>query len=296
MLLRDETIKKADGVGQMAATGQHTTESSLSPWKEMPTSTLPSLPFQVTRQQAYEVWFAADSGADLGSWIREQALGGRVFVLADTVAWEHHGQEFLDSWTATKEAPIIVPFQGGEEGKSWSQAGRVLDVLADLGFKRRDLLLLFGGGVTCDAGGLIASLFMRGVPYALIPTTVMAQVDAAIGGKVAVNHARAKNLVGAFHQPRGIWIDPRYAQTTSRAERINGFAEMVKVALLEGAPAFARMEAGLPHLLTNHLQHADVVAMIREAIRIKLAEAQIDTDAGLLQITASSGIHTAIAH
>jgi 3-dehydroquinate synthase len=234
-----------------------------------PASPLP-LSFQVERQQAYEVHFTNEIDTDLRSWVLDCAAGGNIFILADECAWSHHGCEVLESLDGLVPSTNLISFQGGEESKSWDQAGQILDRLAELHFQRRDLLLLFGGGVTCDSGGLVASLFMRGVPYALIPTTVMAQVDASIGGKVAVNHERAKNLVGSFHQPAGIWIDTRYPKTTSRAERVNGFAEMVKVALLDGDSALSRMEAGLPRLLTNDLEHPTVVTMVREAIRIKL--------------------------
>ncbi|PCJ53433.1 MAG: 3-dehydroquinate synthase [Planctomycetota bacterium] len=226
------------------------------------------LDFAVSRSDDYSIHFGGEGG--LAAWVEQCAQGGRVFILADQNAWEHHHVRVCKELEPLGATPAVIPFCGGESGKSWQQAGEILDRLASCGFRRRDLLLLFGGGVICDAGGLVASLFMRGVPYALIPTTVMAQVDASIGGKVAVNHASAKNLIGAFHHPRGVWIDPTYCATTCRPERANGFAEMVKVALLDGEAALQLMEQGLPHLLAGRMAHPAVRAAIREAVRIKL--------------------------
>jgi 3-dehydroquinate synthase len=162
----------------------------------------------------------------------------------------------------TSEVLIVPP---GERSKSRSTASRLLDGLRRVGAERRTMLLAVGGGVICDLVGLVASLYMRGLPYVNVPTTLLAQVDGAIGGKVAVNHPEAKNLLGAFYHPVQVLVDVDLLRSLPRREVSNGLAEVVKVAVLADPRLFALVE-------TLDLAGADTMAeIVRRSIAAKLA-------------------------
>ena len=114
--------------------------------------------------------------------------------------------------------------------------------LAHTGLGRRDVVITFGGGVINDLGGWVASAYMRGVPYVNLPTTLLAMVDGALGGKVAVNHPVAKNLLGAFQQPAGVISDVRYLRTLDRRHLAAGIAECVKKGVIASPEYFAFIE------------------------------------------------------
>ncbi|QIA26276.1 3-dehydroquinate synthase [Thermaerobacter sp. PB12/4term] len=141
----------------------------------------------------------------------------------------------------------VVP--AGEEAKSLEWASRLYDRLVEAGAGRDAWVFALGGGVVGDLAGFVAATYMRGIAFAQLPTTLLAQVDASAGGKVAVNHPRAKNLIGAFHQPRLVVADPATLATQPQAAYRGGLAEMVKHALLDGEGHLAALEAAVPRLL-----------------------------------------------
>ena len=123
----------------------------------------------------------------------------------------------------------------GERSKSWPVVARLTQQLLDQGADRGSALVALGGGVVGDLTGFLAALFMRGLPVVQVPTTLLAMVDAAIGGKTAINIPAGKNLVGAFHQPRLVLIDPEFLLTLPARERQNGLAEVVKAGFIRDA-------------------------------------------------------------
>jgi 3-dehydroquinate synthase len=138
-------------------------------------------------------------------------------------------------------AQIVVP--AGEPSKSVAVATRLWDDLRRLGVRRRTMLVALGGGVMCDLVGFVAATYLRGVPYVNVATSLMGQVDGAIGGKVGVDHATGKNLIGAFYHPALVVIDPDCLATLPRREIGNGLAETVKVAVIGSQGLFGRLEA-----------------------------------------------------
>jgi 3-dehydroquinate synthase len=156
----------------------------------------------------------------------------------------------------------------GERSKSLATFARVLERLVELGCDRRTLLVNFGGGVVSDLGGFVAATFMRGLRYANCATTLIGQLDASIGGKVAVNARVAKNLFGAFHHPAHVGCDPTLVRTLSSRDFRSGMAEAIKVAILDGPPLFgllerehARIRARDPYLLTEVIGLAAQIKM-----------------------------------
>jgi 3-dehydroquinate synthase len=143
-------------------------------------------------------------------------------------------------------AVLAVP--EGEEAKSLREAERLWDGFLAHGLDRASPVVAVGGGVVGDLAGFAAASFMRGVPVVQVPTTLLAQVDASVGGKVAVNHPRGKNLIGAFHQPRLVLIDPETLRTLPEREYRSGLAEVVKTGAALNAGLFASLEGGLEAL------------------------------------------------
>ncbi len=162
-----------------------------------------------------------------------------------------------------------ICFQPGERAKTLANAITSYRVLLETNHKRRDILLGLGGGAICDLSGFVASTYMRGVPYCLLPTSLVAQVDAAIGGKVAVNLRQAKNILGAFYHPLGVLVDPATLSTLPLKEIRNGLSEMIKTAVIGSAELFAFIERSWPLLLDKQIDvfHQALV----ETIKLKLS-------------------------
>ena len=130
----------------------------------------------------------------------------------------------------------------GEKHKTWATAGRILEAMARAGLDRKSLLVAVGGGVITDLGGFVASAYMRGIRAVLVPTTLLGQVDAAIGGKTGVNLPHGKNLAGAFWQPAAVFCDPETLKTLPAREYVSGLGEVVKYGMIRDAELFATME------------------------------------------------------
>ncbi len=138
---------------------------------------------------------------------------------------------------------IIEP---GEANKTLATAETVLSELARAGARRGDVIAAVGGGVVGDLAGLCAALYQRGLRYVQVPTTLVAQVDSAYGGKTGVDLPEGKNYAGVYHQPTAVVCDPAVLDTLPDAELAAGYAEVVKTALIAGGPLWARVRAGGP--------------------------------------------------
>ena len=142
---------------------------------------------------------------------------------------------------------IVVP--DGEEFKTLGTYERIMTQLIEARFERSSAVVPLGGGVIGDMAGFAAATLLRGVPFVQIPTTIVAQVDSSIGGKVAVDHPLGKNLIGSFYQPRGVWIDPRVLVTLEPREVVSGMAECVKQAMIRDAGFFGFLEEHLEDIM-----------------------------------------------
>jgi 3-dehydroquinate synthase len=188
------------------------------------------------RADSYPI-FVTRSLAATADRVAELAGGHAVGVLTDATVQRLHGRAFL---AALEDAGVvgdvaIVP--AGERSKTLEQAARLWDWLASGPLGRRDVLVVFGGGVVNDLGGFVAAGYMRGMAYVNVATTLVGQVDAAIGGKLAVDHRTAKNLIGGFHQPLGVVSNVGFLATLDDRNLRAGLAETIKKALI-ASPAY----------------------------------------------------------
>ena len=186
---------------------------------------------------AYDVVVGRGLLAQAGAHIAPLAKGRTVIVTDETVAGIH-AQTLTASLTAAGVTSEIVAVPAGEGSKSFAELERVLDRLLEIGLDRKDVVIALGGGVVGDLAGLAAALFMRGIDFVQIPTTLLAQVDSSVGGKTAIDTPRGKNLVGAFHQPRLVLADIDVLATLPAVQLRSGWAEVLKHGLICDAAFF----------------------------------------------------------
>ncbi len=173
----------------------------------------------------------------------------RLTIVTDETVWAAQGARLTAGLDGLSADPIILP--PGEATKSWPVLADLVDRLLAAGVERSDHIVAFGGGVIGDLAGFAASIVKRGCPFVQVPTTLLAQVDSSVGGKTAINSASGKNLVGAFHQPALVLIDPSCLDTLPARELRAGYAEVVKYGLIGDAWFFAWCEANGAALLAG---------------------------------------------
>jgi shikimate kinase / 3-dehydroquinate synthase len=213
------------------------------------------------------VWAYAASGS-YPVWFGEEAWPqlGRSFVLSDETVAQLYGHRL---------PPVGMAIAPGEASKTLASAQAVWEALAAAGHTRADTLLAVGGGVVGDLGGFCAATYQRGMPVVHVPTTVVAQVDSAYGGKTGVDLPQAKNYVGAYHQPAAVHVVPSTLETLPARERAAGYAEVVKTGLIAGGPLWESARAG------SRDDPDTVLACARAKLRIVAAD---ERDAGVRQV------------
>ena len=217
--------------------------------------------------RSYRLRFGADLSADVRDEVRKLREAGRkVAALTD----RHLVAAQADALAAMLGDVPVLAVEPGEDSKSLAGLGRVLDFLAANGLDRGGMLLVLGGGVIGDRGGFAAASDLRGIDFLQVPTTLLAMVDSSVGGKTGINLKAGKNLVGAFHQPCGVFISTHLLATLPAREFAAGMAEVIKYGLLGDAELFAQLEK-TPLTITSPA----LGAVIRRccAIKARLVEA-----------------------
>jgi len=203
----------------------------------------------------------------LAEWLRGRA----VFVVTTPRVLRLHGDRIGRlAGAAARRVDLEVP--EGEGAKRLEVAGGLWERLLAEGGKRDSRLVAFGGGSVGDLGGFVAGCFLRGIEYVQLPTTLLAQVDAAIGGKTAVDLPAAKNSVGLFHDPAAVFADADVLATLPAEELRSGLAEVVKVALLLDPGLLARVERDLPELLAGEPEALEPVVAAAAALKVRIVE------------------------
>ncbi|MBQ2933140.1 MAG: 3-dehydroquinate synthase [Clostridia bacterium] len=184
-------------------------------------------------------------------------------------------REYAEAVAAGAKESIIIVFPEGEASKNFDTYKSILEALVQGDFTRTDCVVAVGGGVTGDMAGFAAATFMRGIDFYNIPTTVLSQVDSSVGGKTAIDFDGYKNIVGAFHQPKGVIIDPDTLKTLPDRQISNGLAEAVKMALTHDAELFEMLEK----------DDCNIDAVIERSIKIKRAVVEADEkESGLRKV------------
>ena len=239
---------------------------------------------------SYKIFIGNDIRAELKNFLEANNFSKPTVIVKDCNVPDS-GIHNLFLQAGFNVETILMP-DDGELNKSLRMAETIYESAIKDGLDRKSLMVALGGGVVGDLTGFVAATFLRGVPFIQIPTTLLAQVDSSVGGKVAVNHALGKNLIGAFYQPKAVFIDLNYLKTLPPREIASGLGEIVKYGVISDADFFCYLETHVDQILAldNHtLEH-----IISRSCEIKADVVSKDEKEGGLRRILNFG-HT-IAH
>lgn len=230
-----------------------------------------------TPQRAYDAIVERGSVARAAEFLPARA--GMVFVVTTADVWALHGAA-LERALGSRPYKVLF-FPGGEPNKRLAQVEALAEQMVEAGGDRSSVVIAFGGGIVGDLGGFLAAIFMRGIPVIQVPTTLLAQVDAAVGGKTGANLISGKNLIGSFHQPLAVLIDPDVVKTLPEREYRAGLYEIVKSGIIRDAELFRVLDEEAAAVLA---QQPDVLErIIAGAVRIKAEVVTADEREGDLR-------------
>src|SRR3954447_18098881 len=204
---------------------------------------------------------------------------GKLFVLTTDDVWRLHGD--LISRQFEPGQFEVLRFEGGENNKRLASLERLAEEMSERGADRTSIVIGFGGGIVTDMGGFLAAIFMRGLPVLQIPTTLLAQVDAATGGKTGVNLRSGKNLIGSFHQPLAVLIDPQLLSTLPQREYRAGLFEVLKCGVIRDTELFSHFASRRNDILAMRPELVD--ALVAGAVRVKVDVVSADEKEGDLR-------------
>jgi 3-dehydroquinate synthase len=223
----------------------------------------------------YPVYVGAGLLSTLGRRIHKivGAKNRRVFVLTSPEIWSLWSDVFLESFPHS-EPPVALFLPPGEEHKRLRNVERLAEQLADCRADRSSLLVAFGGGIVGDLGGFLAAIFMRGIDYVQVPTTLLAQVDSSVGGKTGVNLQAGKNLVGSFHHPLAVFADIDVLRTLPARELRAGLFESLKAGIIRDTRLFAFMERNVEGIVS--LDPRAIEYVVAASVKMKAEVVGID--------------------
>lgn len=204
---------------------------------------------------------------------------GKIFVITTRDVWQLHAERVKKGLTGRNYEVLYFP--GGEPRKRMAEVEALCEQMVQAGGDRSSAVIAFGGGIVTDVAGFAAAVFMRGIPVLQIPTTLLAQVDAAVGGKTGVNLVAGKNLVGSFHQPLAVLIDPEVLKTLPEREYRAGLYEILKCGVIRDAKLFHLLEQNPEKVFAHDAATEDRI--IADAVRIKAEVVTADEREGDLR-------------
>lgn len=222
-----------------------------------------------TPSAQYPIEIAAGLARTLTAILDAAGAPARRFIVSSPTVWRLHAANLASAGT---EEPILIP--DGERFKHLATVSRIYDALIRAAADRASTIVAVGGGVVGDIAGFAAATYLRGVPVVQVPTTLLAQVDSAIGGKVGVNHPLGKNLIGAYHQPLAVAIDPLLLGTLPRREFRAGLYEVIKYGMIASRGLFDTVATRLAALFAR--EPAPLVHIIGESCAIKASIVERD--------------------
>lgn len=220
---------------------------------------------------------------ETGVCLQQAGLSGRVGVVTNATINRLYGSRLTTSLKQAGFHPVVIVVPDGERAKSLGWASQILDELVTRRFERSDILLALGGGVVGDITGFTASMYLRGIPFVQVATTLIAQVDSSVGGKTGVNHRLGKNLIGAFYQPRLVLMDTATLRTLPKREWIAGLAEVIKYGMIADRPFFEYLERHIDAIVK--MEPDPVQFLVRRCCEIKASVVAADErESGLRRI------------
>ena len=217
----------------------------------------------------------------VGQDIAARKIAKRFGIISDDYVAALYGDTLLQSLADAGVGAELVTFPRGEASKNLQTIATLASELAGRGFDRGDGLIALGGGVSGDMAGFLASIYMRGIPFVQIPTTLLSQVDSSVGGKTGVDIPEGKNLVGTFYQPQAVYIDPDVLKTLPEKEILGGLAEVIKYGVIRDADFFDFLDRQRGNILA--LREDAVIPLIARCCEIKAQVVEQDEREGGLR-------------
>jgi 3-dehydroquinate synthase len=222
---------------------------------------------------AYDIIVERGLLASVGHRVHLRCPVKKAAVVTDDQVGPVYLEGVVESLRSAGISVISVTIPAGEENKTLAVISSIYDQLLSAGVERLTPVLALGGGVIGDMAGFVAATILRGVPLIQIPTTLLSMVDASVGGKTGVNHAVGKNLIGAFHQPRGVLIDPETLETLPRRELHSGLAECIKHEIIRDGEGFEKLEKNIGLALNLEMEYLAELVAHNVAIKARVVEA-----------------------
>ena len=218
-------------------------------------------------ERSYSIYIGKGILHRLGGILRDLSPGEKVLVVTDPTAGYHYTEQVLSSLRQAGKKAYAATIDGGEECKTLATVSYLYDRAVELGLDRKSAWVALGGGVVGDITGLAAATYMRGAPFFQVPTTLLAQVDSSVGGKVAVNHPKGKNMIGAFYQPIGVLADVALLNTLAQREIRSGLAEVIKYGVIMSGEFFTWLEDNMDRILAGDA--TALIHIVEQSCRIK---------------------------
>jgi 3-dehydroquinate synthase len=225
-------------------------------------------------QESYEIKVKSGILIEIAAELNDIFPDSKIAIISDETVLKFYKKMLVENFNELGVKYKVFSLPDGEVYKSLSNAEHIYKELFDYGLERGDVIVAFGGGVVGDLAGFVAATYKRGVPYVQIPTTLVAQVDSSIGGKVAVNFKKVKNIIGAFYQPKAVFIDPQCLKTLPLRHLLNGLAEVIKYGFISSQKLLDYVENNL-ELIKSRDQKA-LAFIIAESCRIKAHIVELD--------------------
>lgn len=234
-------------------------------------------------EESYDIVIGYGLEQELRAFVQGAGFSRQAMLVTDSNVGLLYGENVRAILEAGGLSVTVVTIPAGESSKSLAVAEKLYTRAIELGLDRKSPIFALGGGVVGDLAGFIAATYMRGVPFVQLPTSLLAQVDSSVGGKVAVNHALGKNLIGAFYQPEAVFMDLAMMKTLPKREIYTGLGEIIKYGIIYDAAFFAYLEQHVQDVLS--LEQEAAVHMIARSCEIKAAVvSQDEKESGLRRI------------
>lgn len=225
-------------------------------------------------EQSYDIHIGNNFLEDLNPYLKNISLGSKGALITDTVVGPQYAKKIQQSFQAIGHNLSKIQVPAGENSKSIETALKMWKELLLLGLDRSSFIVTCGGGVVGDLGGFVAATFLRGIPFIQIPTSLLAQVDSSVGGKVGINLPEGKNLIGSFYQPQAVLIDVCLLSTLPEREFKAGLAEVIKYGIIWDKAFFHYLEKNLEALLKR--EEEPLIYAVAKSCQIKALVVEMD--------------------
>ncbi|MBU1446017.1 3-dehydroquinate synthase [Patescibacteria group bacterium] len=182
--------------------------------------------------ESYNVSYCENYTEELISDLKRNYWGNKYAIITDSQVKKLYADELVKKLKKAGIKVDVISFPKGEKNKTFQSAEKLILQLSKLNFQRKDCIIGIGGGVVGDIAGFVASIYMRGIPFIQIPTTLLAMIDSSVGGKTGVDTEIGKNLIGTFHRPKKVYINPEFLKSLTKKQLENGFSELIKYGII----------------------------------------------------------------